>query len=185
MAQSFLVDAVADAMWTCAIRPAPPAPPESCARWNSACTGISSSSSPCTSSTGGADLDLARDRGGLGIVRQHEHARIADDGGGRRPRGAAHMQRHHGALAEADQRQRRRRQLAARELGVEETLEHGRGLVARRPSARSDRGTSARTIAGRPAPGRRAPAHAATRTRCPEDPCQARPMSIRSLPSAP
>src|SRR4051812_49167851 len=41
------------------------------------------------------------------------------------------MQRQHRALAEADQLQRRRRQLAARELGIEEFVEAGtRGVHA-------------------------------------------------------
>ena len=44
------------------------------------------------------------------------------------------MQRHHGALAEADQRQRRRRQLAARQFGVEECIERGRRLVDADPA---------------------------------------------------
>src|SRR5882757_3072963 len=44
------------------------------------------------------------------------------------------MQRHHGALAETYQRQRGRRQVAARKLGVEEALEHGRCLVDTDPA---------------------------------------------------
>ena len=44
------------------------------------------------------------------------------------------MQRHHGALAEADQRQRRGRQVAALELGVEEAVEHRRRLVDADPA---------------------------------------------------
>src|ERR1019366_8809552 len=44
------------------------------------------------------------------------------------------MQRHHGALAETDQRQRRRWQLPAREFGVEETVERGRRLVDAGPA---------------------------------------------------
>ena len=54
------------------------------------------------------------------VLRQHQHAGIADDRRRRHGAAQADMQRHHGALAEADQRQRRRRQLAAREFGVEE-----------------------------------------------------------------
>ena len=45
-----------------------------------------------------------------------------------------HMQRHHGALAEADQRERRGRKVAARELGIEERFEHRRGLVDAEPA---------------------------------------------------
>src|SRR5581483_1225237 len=44
------------------------------------------------------------------------------------------MKRHHGALAEADERQRRRRKLAAPELGVEEAFENGCRLVDAGPS---------------------------------------------------
>ena len=44
------------------------------------------------------------------------------------------MERHHGALAKADERERARRKLAARELGVEELLEPGRGGVHAGPA---------------------------------------------------
>src|SRR6266508_992887 len=44
------------------------------------------------------------------------------------------MQRHHRALAEADERERRGRQVAALELGVEEARENGRGLVDAGPA---------------------------------------------------
>ncbi len=46
----------------------------------------------------------------------------------------ARMQRHHGALAEADQRQRVGRQLPARQFGVEKFVERGRGLVDADPA---------------------------------------------------
>ena len=60
-----------------------------------------------------------RDRFRLGLVRQHEDAGIADDGRGRYGAAQPDMQRHHGALREADQGQGLWRQLAARQLGVE------------------------------------------------------------------
>ncbi len=44
------------------------------------------------------------------------------------------MQRHHGALTEADERERRRRQLLAGKLGVKETLQYRRGLVGANPA---------------------------------------------------
>src|SRR5450759_2531637 len=44
------------------------------------------------------------------------------------------MQRHHGPLTETDQRQRRWRQLPAREFGVKETIERGRRLVDAGPA---------------------------------------------------
>src|SRR5437660_531317 len=44
------------------------------------------------------------------------------------------MQRHHRALAEADERERRGRQIAALELGVEEAREDGGGLVDTGPA---------------------------------------------------
>ena len=45
----------------------------------------------------------------------------------------AHMQRHHGALAEPDKRECRSRQVAAFELGIEKRFERRRGLVAAAP----------------------------------------------------
>ena len=77
----------------------------------------------------------------------------------------ADMQRHHGALGKADQRQRGRRQLVARELGIEERFEHRRRRVARRPSVRRDCGTSAETTRAPSGPGRRGAARAARRMR--------------------
>ena len=44
------------------------------------------------------------------------------------------MQRHHGALAETDQRQRRRRQLVTGKLGIEKPLQHRRRLVDADPA---------------------------------------------------
>src|SRR5262249_40160937 len=60
---------------------------------------------------------------GLGAVRQHEDAGIADDGGGWHSAAQADMQRHHGALAEADQGQRLRRQLSLRQFVVEKLVQ--------------------------------------------------------------
>ena len=77
------------------------------------------------------------------------------------------MQRHHGALAEADQRQRRRRQIAAREFGVEECVEHRRGRVDAAPALVRIAEGERKPFAARSAPGRRAPARAATRRRRP------------------
>src|SRR5262249_51843955 len=45
-----------------------------------------------------------------------------------------YMQRHHRALAEADERERRGREIAALELGVEEGRKHGRCLVDAGPA---------------------------------------------------
>ena len=53
-----------------------------------------------------AALDLALDRGGFGAFGQHEQPGIADDCGGWHRAAQPDMQRHHGALAEADQRER-------------------------------------------------------------------------------
>ena len=44
------------------------------------------------------------------------------------------MQRHHRALTEADQRQRRRRQLVPGEFGFEKAFQHRRGLVDANPA---------------------------------------------------
>src|SRR5262249_57871033 len=44
------------------------------------------------------------------------------------------MQRHHGALAKADQRQRGRRQLVPGELGIEKAFEYRRGFVDTGPA---------------------------------------------------
>ena len=125
-----------------------------------------SSWSPCTSSTGGRDLISAANLSGSASVAAAPACRNS-----RRSRaarvGAAQpdMQRHHGALAEADQRQRRRRQVAASELGVEEALEHRRRLADAGPALVGIAKGERETIAGRSAPGRTAPARAARRRR--------------------
>jgi hypothetical protein len=94
-----------------------------CAAWNSACAGMRSSWSPCTSSTGGRDR-IASANFRIAVRRQHQDARIADDRRRRHAAAQPDMQRHHRALAEADQRQRRWRQAEARKLGIDEALQH-------------------------------------------------------------
>src|SRR5262249_55818436 len=59
---------------------------------------------------------------------------IADDCERRRRAAQPYMQRHHRALAEADERERRGREIAALELGVEEGRQHGRRLVDSAPA---------------------------------------------------
>ena len=60
-----------------------------------------------------------------------EHAGEADNGGGRRFAAQAHIKRHHGALAEADQREPIAGELEAGEFRIEEGVELGRrGLGA-------------------------------------------------------
>src|SRR5262249_6889951 len=59
---------------------------------------------------------------------------IADDRERRRGAPQPHMQRHHGALAESDERERGGGQVAALELGVEKALEHWRRLVGTGPA---------------------------------------------------
>ena len=83
-----------------AIRPARPSAARPCAAWNSACTGISSSLSPCTSSTGGRAVISAAKCSGSTSSGSHQHAGIADDRRRRDRAAQADMQRHHGALAE-------------------------------------------------------------------------------------
>ena len=53
---------------------------------------------------------------GIDLRWRHQHARIADDRKRRHAPAQSDMQRHHGALAEADQRERRGRQLTTGEL---------------------------------------------------------------------
>ena len=54
-----------------------------------------------------AARNLGRECVGIDILRHHQHARIADDGRRLNRAAQAHMQRHHGALAEAHERERR------------------------------------------------------------------------------
>ena len=148
-----------------ATRPARRARPSACALCNSACGGIRSSWSPCTSSTGGRDLISAATACGVTSSGHDQHAGIADDRGGRDRATQPDVQRHHRALAEADERERRRRQLAAGEFGVEELLEHGRRLVGADPAfVRIAEGQLEPFPADRRL-RRTAPAHAARRTR--------------------
>src|SRR5262249_12231579 len=79
-------------------------------------------------------LDLGRELLRIGVGRHDQHSRITDHCERRWRAPEAMMQRHHGALAEADQRQRRRLQIAALELGVEKTLQHRRCLVDAEPA---------------------------------------------------
>ena len=72
---------------------------------------------------------------------EHEHAREADDRGGSDGAPEAHMQRHHSALAEPDQREFRSRKIVACQLRVEKSVEARTGLIRRRASARAGRGT--------------------------------------------
>src|SRR5260370_3938956 len=58
----------------------------------------------------------------------------ADDRERRRRAAQPHMQGHHRTLAEADERERRGRQIAALELGVEEACKDGRRLVDTGPA---------------------------------------------------
>ena len=81
-----------------------------------------------------ARLDLGRKFFGVDLRRQYQHAGIADDRRGRRRAAQPDVKRHHGALAEADERERRRRQLVARELGIEELIEHRHRLVDAGPA---------------------------------------------------
>src|SRR5499427_6267760 len=81
-----------------------------------------------------ARLDLGRELFRIGIGWERQQSGIADDRERRRRAAQPHMQRHHGALAEADERERRGRQIAALELGVEEACEDGRRLVDAGPA---------------------------------------------------
>ena len=84
-------------------------------------------------------LDLARDRVGLGLVRQHEQCRNSRRSRRAAPRGASPtcsaimVPWLKPTSASADGRQ-----LAAREFGIEEALQRRARPCRRRPSARSD-----------------------------------------------
>jgi len=81
-----------------------------------------------------AGFDLGGKFFGIEVGRQYQQSGIADD----RHRGSraaqTDMQRHHRALAEADQRQRGWRQLVPGELGIEKAFEHRRGFVDTDPA---------------------------------------------------
>src|SRR6516165_19973 len=81
-----------------------------------------------------AGFDLGGKFFGIDVGRQYQQSGIADD----RHRGSraaqSDMQRHHRALAEADQRQRGWRQLVPGELGIEKAFEHRRCFVDTDPA---------------------------------------------------
>ena len=140
VAQAFLVDAVADAVRHVPLdrhaeRGEPARGMEQRLRAESGRPGRRASSS-----TGGRDLISAASVFRVGVGRHHQQSGIADDRERRRGAPQPHMQRHHGALAEADQRQRRGRKIAARELGVEKAVPAPAPPCWRRSSARWDRG---------------------------------------------
>src|SRR5262245_18106942 len=68
------------------------------------------------------------------MLRHHKHSGIADNS--RRCDGAAQadVKRHHGALAETNQSERRRWKIAPLELGVEKTFEDQCGLLHAGPA---------------------------------------------------
>src|SRR5438105_5308910 len=70
----------------------------------------------------------------FGLGRPNKQAGIADDCKWRGCAAQSRMQSHHGALAEADQRERRGRQVAALEFGLEKPFQHGRRLVDAEPA---------------------------------------------------
>src|SRR5262245_36064824 len=65
-------------------------------------------------------LDLGRELLRIDVGRDRQQSGIADDCERHRRAAQPYMQRHHRALAEADERERRGREIAALELGVEE-----------------------------------------------------------------
>ena len=142
--------------------------------------------SPCTSSTGGRDVISAAKASGVDVLRHDQHAGIADDRGRRDRAAQADMQRHHGALAEkptsasADGGSLRRCK-----LGIEKRIERRRGRVDAGPALVRIAERQRKPFAAR----RRLPARARRVRRhergVGQQACQARPMSIRSLPSAP
>ena len=71
---------------------------------------------------------------GFAVGRQHQKAGVADDRRRRHRAAQTDMQRHHGALAETDQSERRSRQPMAAKLGVEKPLQLRRGLVDADPA---------------------------------------------------
>src|SRR5262249_19379091 len=72
--------------------------------------------------------NLGRECGRVDMLRHHKHARIANNSRRRDSAAQANMKRHHGALTETDQSQRRRREIALLELGVEKAFEDRCGL---------------------------------------------------------
>jgi len=169
----------------CAIRPGRPSAASPLAAWNSACGGIRSSRSPCTSNTGGRDFKPRPrafpdwHRAGAPAIRNKPTIATA-------PRAAQpHMQRHHRTLAEADERERRGRQIAALSSASRKLARTGAALLTPVQRSSGSRKVSG-NIAGQPAPGCRARGRAATtKAAWGKSPCHARPMSMRSLPSAP
>src|SRR5262249_46550284 len=78
--------------------------------------------------------DLRGERLDVDVFRHHQHPRITDDTRRWDREAHADMERHHGALAEADKRQCRWRKIATVQLGVEEPLEDRRGFVHAAPA---------------------------------------------------
>ena len=93
-----------------------------------------SSRSPCRRRIGGRRAHLRLDGRRFGAVGEHQQPGIADDRCRSDGAAQADMERHHGALAEADQRQRRWRQLKPPELRLDEPLQGGRRLVDADPA---------------------------------------------------
>ena len=95
-----------------------------CVEWNSACDRDELVGVAVHQQHRRARADLRLVALDVRIAFEHQHARIADDRGGRHRAAQPDMQRHHGALGKADQRERGGRQLVARKLGVEECVKH-------------------------------------------------------------
>src|SRR5580704_13349176 len=132
-----------------------------------------------------ARFDLGGKRVKLALRRHHQQARISDDC--RRCDGAAQadMQSHHRALAEADERERLRWQPMTRQLGIDEALQYRGRFVDADPAliwvAKGQANHWRPTGACPQASGACGETNAASGN----SGCQARPISIRSLPSAP
>ena len=146
-----------------------PAPASPSVAANKASIGMSGSRSPWTSRTGGGAPRASRAVASPSLSGPDQHPRIPDDAGRRPPTPQADMQRHHGSLAEADQRQLRLVEAEARELGVEERVDRAPRLddavpafLVPRRIVRSAYSTG-RTIAGPSARRRSAPGRSATR----------------------
>src|SRR5262249_18815543 len=78
--------------------------------------------------------NLGREGVRYDMLRRYQHSRIANDPRRRDGAAQANMKRHHGALTEANQSQRRRRKIAALELGVEKAFENRCSLVHAGPA---------------------------------------------------
>ena len=132
-------------------------------------------------------FDFGREGFRIDVLGRDQQAGIADDRGRRDAPAQADMQRHHRPLAEADQRQRRR----AAACGGSSSASRKRSSPGAALLTPTQRSFGIAKSQSEPLPPdrrlrRRVRARAAkTKAACGRYCCQARPISIRSLPSAP